>query len=142
MQLYSLPPVRLSSRPSQQTGWQLITAEHPFARIIPELLCHRIHQGQLIPIRIQGYEKASAEEVSYLTDTQKNTFSPEKYAKKQAVFGVIIFESDQNLKPKSVYLYYEKHWLWELVFNRYKSDECLDHPKSAEYRTVLPYVLQ
>lgn len=73
-------------------------------------------------------KKASAEEASYLANAQKKgTFSPEKYAKKQAVFGVIVLESDQDLEPKTAYQCYEDRWLLELVFNRYKSDECLDH---------------
>ena len=72
--------------------------------------------------------KASAEETSYLTNAQKKgTFSPEKYAKKQETFGVIVLESDQDLEPKAAYLCYEDRWLLEMVFNRYKSDECLDH---------------
>ena len=72
--------------------------------------------------------KASAEENSYLANAQKkHTFSPEKYAKKQVTFGVIVLESDQDLEPKAVYQCYDDRWLLELVFNRYKSDECLDH---------------
>ena len=72
--------------------------------------------------------KASTEEASYLARAQKKgTFSPEKYAKKQATFGVIVLESDQDLEPKAAYLCYEDRWLLEMVFNRYKSDECLDH---------------
>ena len=39
----------------------------------------------------------------------------------------VILESDQDLEPKAAYLCYEDRWLLELVFNRYKSDECLDH---------------
>ena len=73
-------------------------------------------------------KKASAEEAAYLANAQKkNTFLPEKYAKKQAVFGVIVLESDQDLDAKTAYFCYEDRWLLELVFNRYKSDECLDH---------------
>lgn len=72
-------------------------------------------------------KKASAEESSYLARAQKQgTFSPEKYAQKQAAFGVIVLESDQDLDPKTAYLCYGDRWLLELVFNRYKSDECLD----------------
>ena len=71
--------------------------------------------------------QAAAEDVSYLANAQKkNTFFPEKYAKKQAVFGVIVLESDLDLEPKVAYQCYEDRWLLELVFNRYKSDECLD----------------
>lgn len=72
--------------------------------------------------------KASKEEATYLANAKrKNTFSPEKYAKKQELFGVIVLESDQDLTPETAYKCYEDRWLLELVFKRYKSDECLDH---------------
>lgn len=72
-------------------------------------------------------KKAAYEEASYLANAQKkNTFSSEKYAVKKNVFGVIVLESDQNLDPKTAYQCYDDRWLLELVFNRYKSDECLD----------------
>lgn len=73
-------------------------------------------------------KKASAEETSYLANAQKKgTFSAESYAKKKALFGVIVLESDQDLEAKTAYICYEDRWLLELVFNRYKGDECLDH---------------
>lgn len=73
-------------------------------------------------------KKASCEESSYLANVQKkNAFSTEKYAVKKNVFGVIVLESDQDLSPKAAYQCYNDRWLLELVFNRYKSDECLDH---------------
>jgi hypothetical protein len=40
--------------------------------------------------------------------------------------AAIVFESDQDLPPKTVYLCYDDRWMLELVFNRYKSDECLN----------------
>lgn len=40
---------------------------------------------------------------------------------------MIVLESDQDLEPKAAYTCYEDRWLLELVFKRYKSDECLDH---------------
>ena len=46
--------------------------------------------------------------------------------KKRELFGVIVFESDQDLDPQTAYLCYDDRWLLELVFNRYKNDECLD----------------
>lgn len=72
--------------------------------------------------------KASKEEATYLANAKrKNTFSPEQYAKKQKLFGVIVLESDQDLEPKAAYTCYEDRWLLELVFRKYKNDECLDH---------------
>ena len=72
-------------------------------------------------------KKASAEEAGFLARREKQKdFSLEKYEKKRSVFGVIVFESDQDLDPKTAYQCYEDRWLLELVFNRYKNDECLD----------------
>ena len=72
-------------------------------------------------------QKAAAEEAAFLARREdKNDFELKKYEKKKDVFGVIVFESDQDLDPKTAYLCYDDRWLLELVFNRYKSDECLD----------------
>lgn len=71
--------------------------------------------------------KASLEEAAFLTKVKgHDNFDPQKYAKKKATFGVIVLESDQDLKPITAYRCYDDRWLLELVFNRYKSDECLD----------------
>ena len=72
-------------------------------------------------------KKAHAEETAYLARREKKAdFDPSKYSYKSEVFGTIIFESDQDLDPKTAYICYEDRWMLELVFNRYKSDECLD----------------
>lgn len=72
--------------------------------------------------------KAAKEEHAYLANAEKKgTFSPEKYAEKKNRFGVIVLESDQDMEPRTAYLCYDDRWMLELVFNRYKSDECLDH---------------
>jgi len=72
-------------------------------------------------------KKAAAEEAGFLARREKKEdFTHEWYAKKKDLFGVIVFESDQDLDPKTAYLCYDDRWLLELVFNRYKSDECLD----------------
>ncbi len=71
--------------------------------------------------------KARAEEAAWLARREKKQdFSRDGYAKKKELFGVIIFESDQDLDPKTAYTCYDDRWLLELVFNRYKNDECLD----------------
>lgn len=73
-------------------------------------------------------KKAANEEAAYLANAaRKNTFTPEKYSVKKERFGVIVLESDQDMTPKTAYQCYDDRWLLELVFNRYKSDECLDH---------------
>ena len=71
--------------------------------------------------------KAAAEESSFLARREdKNDYSQSTYEKKKEVFGVIVFESDQDLDPRTAYICYDDRWLLELVFNRYKNDECLD----------------
>jgi hypothetical protein len=72
-------------------------------------------------------KKEAAEEAGYLANAEKkHNFDPAKYAEKKKTFGVIVFESDQDLPGKTVYLCYNDRWMLELVFARYKNDECLD----------------
>ncbi|MBQ9902240.1 MAG: transposase [Clostridia bacterium] len=83
--------------------------------------------------------KAAKEESTYLANAKKkNTFSPEQYAKKKNLFGVIVLESDQDLDLKVAYTCYEDRWLLELVFKRYKSDECLDCTREQGDFSVIP----
>lgn len=87
--------------------------------------CHI--QGGNYLYAYRSSRKAAAEEASYLARREKeNDFQTDTYEKKRTVFGVIVFESDQDLDPRAAYLCYDDRWLLELVFNRYKSDECLD----------------
>jgi hypothetical protein len=70
---------------------------------------------------------ASAEEAGYLARAEKGkSFDVADYEKKKKTFGVIVFESDQDLPPKTAYLCYDDRWMLELVFKRYKNDECLN----------------
>lgn len=84
-------------------------------------------QGGRYLYAYRSARKASAEEASYLARREKqDDFRPDAYEKKRRVFGVIVFESDQDIDPRAAYLCYDDRWLLELVFKRYKSDECLD----------------
>jgi hypothetical protein len=72
-------------------------------------------------------KRAAAEDLGYLTNAErKHNFNPVEYARKKETFGLIVFESDQDLPAKTIYLCYDDRWMLELVFARYKSDECLD----------------
>ncbi len=71
--------------------------------------------------------KASMEEADYIDRRKKyKDFTSEGYDKKRDIFGVIVFESDQDLDPATAYRCYDERWILELVFNQYKNDECLD----------------
>lgn len=84
-------------------------------------------QGDRYLYAYRSAKKAAAEEASYLARRAKQKdFQPNEYEKKRRTFGVIVFESDQDIDPRTAYLCYDDRWLLELVFKRYKSDECLD----------------
>lgn len=71
--------------------------------------------------------KSGIEEASFLANREKKKdFSYSWYDKKSDVFGVIVFESDEDLDPRTAYICYSDRWLLELVFNRYKNDIGLD----------------
>lgn len=68
----------------------------------------------------------SSEQKDYLNHRlSHNDFNNENYLGKKERFGLIVFESDQDLSPKSVYLCYQVRWLLELMFKKYKSNEHL-----------------
>lgn len=109
-----------------------------FEGVLPGIAEHVVYKKKQIKggrflYAFRDAHKASYEEQTYLANAQKkNTFSPKQYASKKAVFGTIVLESDQDLDPKTAYLCYNDRWLIELIFNRYKSDECLDHTDVRE----------
>lgn len=70
--------------------------------------------------------RASLEEHSYLKKKDDKTFRNDEYLSKRNTFGLIVFESDQDLEPSVVHRCYEDRWMLELVFRAYKNDECLD----------------
>lgn len=71
--------------------------------------------------------KAAIEEADFLRRREKNKdFSGDKYELKRNLFGVIVFESDLDIDPKTAYLCYDERWLLEMVFRQYKNDQCLD----------------
>ena len=102
------------------------------------LYCKREIKGKRFLYSFKDVEKAADEEASFLVRAnKKKTFSTENYNAKKGLFGVIVFESDQDLEPSVVYSCYEDRWILELVFKRYKSDECLDFTGSQGDFTVI-----
>lgn len=71
--------------------------------------------------------RAFAENMKYGADAIKNDdFDPEKYAEKAQVFGLIVFESDIDMKPELAYQTYDNRWKLEMIFKEYKSALQLD----------------
>ena len=69
---------------------------------------------------------ASKEEHCFVEHSMDREFDAGKYLEKRDSFGTVVFESDEDLLPLVAYESYSDRWLLELVFDRYKNDECLD----------------
>jgi hypothetical protein len=86
----------------------------------------RINGGRYL-YAFEDTNKEKAEKDTFIDKSKKEElFKKDKYYKKKELFGVIVFESDLDMPAKVAYSCYEDRWLLELVFKRYKSDECLD----------------
>ena len=72
-------------------------------------------------------DKAGEEERAWAAKANsKEDFDQQAYLKKKDLFGVVVFESDQDLTPEDAYACYKDRWLLEQVFDLYKNDICLD----------------
>lgn len=70
---------------------------------------------------------AGSQDVHYIERaSKKGSYDICEYQKVRDRFGIIIFESDQDLDPADVYRCYDSRWEIELVFRYYKSDVSLD----------------
>lgn len=75
----------------------------------------------------KDYLKESGERYGFIEKMKKDpSITQEDFNKKRELFGVIVFESDQDLDPLTAYLCCEDRWQIELVFDAYKNDECRD----------------
>lgn len=82
--------------------------------------------------------KAAAEEANYLSKAEnKGSFDSDKYYEKSTAFGTIFFESDQDIDPLAAYLCNDNRWLLELVFRRYRSDECHSKTKKQDVFSII-----
>ena len=75
----------------------------------------------------QDTKKAGIEHTTYVTNAaKKGTFDQADYEQRKSSFGTIVFESDQDLPAKTIYMCYEDRWKLELVFRHYKNDTGFD----------------
>ena len=126
-ELHFLTPIKRNDK--RIAEYSMLAFEDVLEGIIDKrvLFKKRAIAGGRFLYSFQDTKRAAAECASYLTSAErKNNFDPVKYSAKKETFGVIVFESDQDLPAKTVYLCYEDRWLLELVFARYKNDVCLD----------------
>jgi hypothetical protein len=75
----------------------------------------------------QDGSRATGQFMKALEQAKKEgSYDHEAFLNKEKVFGVIVFESDQDLPPDVIYQYYSERWLLELIFRTYKSNLLLD----------------
>ena len=80
----------------------------------------------------------AAEEATFLSRSKLcGDFDQAKYEKKRETFGVMVLESDRDMPPETAYQCYDDRWKLELVFRRYKNDECLDKTEAQGDFTVI-----
>jgi len=80
----------------------------------------------------------ASEEAAFLNKAKfHGSFDPAKYERKRETFGVMVLESDRDMPPETAYQCYDDRWKLELVFRRYKSDECLDKTGAQGDFTVI-----
>ena len=91
--------------------------------------CRKRIKGGRWLYAFKDMSKAHGEENLFFDKLQKDTsakFSIQDYDKTMMRGGVMVFESDLETDAESIYRCYADRWKLEMVFRRYKSDECLD----------------
>ena len=89
--------------------------------------CKKRIQGGNYLYAFRDADLAAKEETTRLKKAKKTKdYNDQSFAKKEKTFGLIVLESDLDLDPIVAYKTYSDRWLLELIFKRYKSDECLD----------------
>lgn len=63
---------------------------------------------------------------SYFKSLKNNPSQLSSFEQKKDLFGVLVFQSDLDLEPKTVYLNYVDRPVIELLYEHYKNDLCLD----------------
>ena len=91
--------------------------------------CRKMIKGGRWLYAFKDMGKAHGEENLFFDKLLKDSsaqFSIQDYDKTMMRGGVMVFESDLEAEAGTIYRCYADRWKLELVFRRYKSDECLD----------------
>lgn len=82
----------------------------------------KIQNNEIYYYCFKNSTDAANERKGYLLSLQKNgNYEKGKIDNKDEKFGVICFESDQDMNPKEVYSMYDKRWEIETFFGFYKN---------------------
>ena len=126
-ELHYLTPLRRNDARISDNG--LLTFEGVLKDTGNDILySKRAIKGGVFLYAFRDVSTASREEHCFVERAgKKSSFDADKYVSKRESFGTIVFESDLDMPVETAYQCYDDRWLLELVFNRYKNDECLDH---------------
>ena len=91
--------------------------------------CKRAIKGGRFLYAFKSREGSDTEYNAFVLAHKNDSNYKELYNKHKDLFGVIVFESDLDLDPATVYAAYDDRWEIELVFDRYKNDLCLDRTR-------------
>lgn len=141
------PPKQIAQELKERPQLHFLT---PLKRNDTRILAHQMYDFEGVLKNVEGsvfFRKVAIRGDRYLysfRDTQlaakeektfaekaktQEAFQSQAYSRKKIAFGTIVFESDQDLDPEVVYHSYACRWKIELVFRRYKNDECLDQTR-------------
>ena len=124
--LHFLTPIKRNDK--RVSDNDMLTFDGMVEGIDRQVLCKKAQiKGGRFLYSFRDRSKAEAEEYSLLKRMSRDKgFSQEDYYGARDSFGTIVFLSDLDMEPKTAYLCYAERWKLELVFGRYKNDDCLD----------------
>lgn len=92
-----------------------------------KVLCKKVAiDGNKFLVSFQDAYREYLEKTSYITRSAiKDGLDANDFKKKKDSFGVIVFETDQDLPAADIYRCYADRWELEVMFDMYKHDEDL-----------------
>ncbi len=124
--LHYLTPIKLNDK--RIAKYKMLEPEEVVTGIGKALTCKKVtlSNGKFL-YSFRDIGLAGSQDVHYIERAvKKGSYDICDYQKVKDRFGVIVFESDQDLDPADVYRCYDSRWEIELVFRYYKSDVDLD----------------
>lgn len=102
-----------------------------------EIVCRKTEHDKHFYYAFKDNRRAGAESRSFLSHSRTaHGFNAELYAKKSAVFGLIVFESDLSMTCDEAWKCYAERWFLETVFRAYKNCTQLETTNSQTDFTV------
>ena len=124
--LHYLSPIKLNDK--RIAKYKMLDPEEIVKGIGKAITCKKqaLPNGKFL-YSFRDVGLAGSQDVHYIERASKNgSYDICDYQKVKDRFGIIVFESDQDLDPADVYRCYDSRWEIELVFKYYKSDVSLD----------------